>query len=138
MKRSARFFAVLAGHWRTGDGAVAGNRERRPRPITQSPTRSSTKFRLDAHIPGIVYGIVENGSLVHVGTFGIQDTESARPVTADTLFRVASMTKAFTALHDPEAARRRPPSPRCPGCGIRPGNAQLEISDRRLAADPRA
>ena len=56
------------------------------------------EFRLDAHIPGIVYGIVDNGRLVHVGTFGVQDTESARPVTADTLFRVASMTKAFTAL----------------------------------------
>jgi CubicO group peptidase (beta-lactamase class C family) len=56
------------------------------------------EFRLDAHIPGIAYGIVEDGRLVHVGTFGIQDTESGRPVTADTLFRVASMTKAFTAL----------------------------------------
>jgi CubicO group peptidase (beta-lactamase class C family) len=56
------------------------------------------EFRLDAHIPGMIYGIVDNGRLVHVGTFGIQDTDSARPVTADTLFRVASMTKAFTAL----------------------------------------
>jgi CubicO group peptidase (beta-lactamase class C family) len=56
------------------------------------------EFRLDAHIPGMVYGVVDNGRLVHVGTFGIQDTDSARPVTADTLFRVASMTKAFTAL----------------------------------------
>ena len=32
------------------------------------------EFRLDAHIPGIVYGIVENGRLVHVQAFGIQDT----------------------------------------------------------------
>ena len=56
------------------------------------------EFRLDAHIPGIVFGIVDNGRLVHVGTFGIQDTESKRPVSAETLFRVASMTKAFTAL----------------------------------------
>lgn len=56
------------------------------------------EFRLDAHIPGIVYGIVADGRLVHVATFGVQDIESARPVTADTLFRVASMTKAFTAL----------------------------------------
>ncbi|MGH8222306.1 MAG: serine hydrolase domain-containing protein [Woeseiaceae bacterium] len=56
------------------------------------------EFRLDAHIPGLVYGIVVNGRLVHVRTYGVQDLESARPVTADTLFRVASMTKAFTAL----------------------------------------
>lgn len=56
------------------------------------------EFRLDAHIPGIVYGIVADGRLAHVGAFGVQDLESKRAVTADTLFRVASMTKAFTAL----------------------------------------
>ncbi|MFN7923973.1 MAG: serine hydrolase domain-containing protein [Bryobacteraceae bacterium] len=55
-------------------------------------------FRLDAHIPGMVYGIVVNGRLVHVKATGIQDIESKRPVTADTLFRIASMTKSFTAL----------------------------------------
>jgi serine-type D-Ala-D-Ala carboxypeptidase/endopeptidase len=56
------------------------------------------EYRLDAHVPGLVYGIVADGQLVHIGTLGVQDTESKRPVTADTLFRVASMTKAFTAL----------------------------------------
>jgi CubicO group peptidase (beta-lactamase class C family) len=55
-------------------------------------------FRLDAHVPGVVYGVVIDGRLVHVRAFGVQDVESARPVTADTLFRIASMTKAFTAL----------------------------------------
>lgn len=56
------------------------------------------EYRLDAHVPGLVYGIIQDGRLVHVGTQGIQDLESKRPVTADTLFRIASMTKAFTAL----------------------------------------
>lgn len=56
------------------------------------------EFRLDAHIPGIVYGVVVDGKLVHVGAFGIAELESKLPVTADTLFRIASMTKAFTAL----------------------------------------
>ena len=55
-------------------------------------------FRLDAHIPGLVYGVVIGGRLVHVGAFGVQDLQSQRPVTADSLFRIASMTKAFTAL----------------------------------------
>ena len=55
-------------------------------------------FCLDAHIPGLVYGVIADGQLVHVGTFGVQDLKSGRPVTADTLFRIASMTKAFTAL----------------------------------------
>ncbi len=56
------------------------------------------EYRLDAHVPGLVYGIVADGRLVHLAAFGVQDTQSARPVTADTLFRVASMTKVFTAL----------------------------------------
>lgn len=56
------------------------------------------EYRLDAHIPGMVYGVVADGRLVHVAAFGVQDLESKRPVTADTLFRIASMTKAFTAL----------------------------------------
>ncbi len=55
-------------------------------------------FVLDRHIPGLVYGIVADGELVHVGTYGVQSQESRRPVTPDTLFRIASMTKAFTAL----------------------------------------
>jgi CubicO group peptidase (beta-lactamase class C family) len=55
-------------------------------------------YALDAHIPGLVYGIVVDGQLVHVGTYGVQDLESKRPVSRDSLFRIASMTKAFTAL----------------------------------------
>jgi D-alanyl-D-alanine-carboxypeptidase/D-alanyl-D-alanine-endopeptidase len=55
-------------------------------------------YALDSHIPGMVYGIVADGRLVYVRTLGVQDLESKRPVTADTLFRIASMTKAFTAL----------------------------------------
>jgi len=55
-------------------------------------------YQLDAHVPGLVYGIVVDGRLVHVGTLGVQDLTAQRPVTADTIFRIASMTKAFTAL----------------------------------------
>jgi len=55
-------------------------------------------YRLDAHIPGMVWGIVKDGRLVHVKGAGVQDIDAKRPVTPDTLFRIASMTKAFTAL----------------------------------------
>ena len=55
-------------------------------------------YALDAHTPGLVYGIVADGRLVYVRGIGVQDLESKRPVTADSLFRIASMTKAFTAL----------------------------------------
>jgi CubicO group peptidase (beta-lactamase class C family) len=55
-------------------------------------------YALDSHIPGLVYGIVADGRLVYVRGLGVQDLESNRPVTPNTLFRIASMTKAFTAL----------------------------------------
>ncbi|ATP20742.1 MULTISPECIES: serine hydrolase domain-containing protein [Sphingobium] len=55
-------------------------------------------FQVDSHAPGLVYGIVSDGRLVHVKGFGAQDLVQKRPVTGDSLFRIASMTKAFTAL----------------------------------------
>jgi CubicO group peptidase (beta-lactamase class C family) len=55
-------------------------------------------YALDAHVPGVVYGVVADDRLVYVRGLGVQDLESKRPVSADTLFRIASMTKAFTAL----------------------------------------
>ncbi|MDO9489778.1 MAG: serine hydrolase domain-containing protein, partial [Sphingomonadaceae bacterium] len=55
-------------------------------------------WRLASHAPGVVYGIVADGKLVHVDGLGIQDTTSKQPITADSLFRIASMSKAFTAL----------------------------------------
>src|SRR4026209_907 len=97
MRPSARFCAFLLG---LGAPVIAQTQV----VASAAPTGYAIadqivdEFRLDAHIPGIVFGIVDNGRLVHVGTFGVQDTESKRPVTAATLFRVASITKAFTAL----------------------------------------
>ena len=60
--------------------------------------RAFEDYRLDAHVPGLVYGVVMDGKLAHVKAIGFQDLETRRPVTADSLFRIASMTKAFTAL----------------------------------------
>ncbi|MBB5986295.1 serine hydrolase domain-containing protein [Sphingobium lignivorans] len=55
-------------------------------------------YQRESHSPGMVYGIVANGRLVHVKGLGVQDLEQRRPVSADSLFRIASMTKSFTAL----------------------------------------
>ena len=56
------------------------------------------RFQAEAHIPGMVYGIVRDGRLAYVKGIGVQDLDAKRPVTPDTRFRIASMTKAFTAL----------------------------------------
>jgi CubicO group peptidase (beta-lactamase class C family) len=85
-------------------GASAGAAELPPGPRTNDAAVFAkveeifANYALDSHVPGVVYGIVADGRLVHVRGVGVQDLESKRPVTADTLFRIASMTKAFTAL----------------------------------------
>ncbi len=50
------------------------------------------------HIPGTVYGVVKDGKLVVVEGLGVRDPESRLAVDGDTRFRIASMSKAFTAL----------------------------------------
>ena len=56
------------------------------------------QWRLDSHVPGLVYGVVIDGNLVAVKGLGVQDITANRPVTPDSRFRIASMSKAFTAL----------------------------------------
>ncbi len=55
-------------------------------------------YQIDARLPGLVYGVVAEGRLQHLTTRGVQDLETNAPVTPDSVFRIASMTKAFTAL----------------------------------------
>lgn len=49
-------------------------------------------------VPGMVWGVVIDDRLAHVATYGVRDRASGAAVTADTAFRIASMTKSFTAL----------------------------------------
>lgn len=56
------------------------------------------RYQADQHVPGMVYGVVKDGRLAYVKSIGVQSLADRRPVTPDSLFRIASMTKAFTAL----------------------------------------
>ncbi|MBU6379257.1 MAG: beta-lactamase family protein [Gammaproteobacteria bacterium] len=49
-------------------------------------------------IPGAAWGVVVDGELVHVGVAGLRDVAANAPVQSDTVFRIASMTKSFTAM----------------------------------------
>ena len=55
-------------------------------------------YAADKKIPGMVWGVVIDGELAHVGSFGVRDRAAQAPVTAATAFRIASMTKSVTAL----------------------------------------
>lgn len=49
-------------------------------------------------VPGAAWGVLVDGQLVHLGTHGVRDVANAAPVQRDTVFRIASMTKSFTAM----------------------------------------
>jgi CubicO group peptidase (beta-lactamase class C family) len=51
----------------------------------------------DLHIPGVAIGIVKSHQIVYLKGFGIADP-SGRPVTPQTSFRLASVSKTITAL----------------------------------------
>ena len=55
-------------------------------------------FQREHGVPGLVFGVVIDGDLALVKGFGEQNRESHAAVTPDSVFRIASMTKSFTAL----------------------------------------
>lgn len=49
------------------------------------------------HAPGAVVGVIIDGQLAFAKTAGVSNVAARTPVTAATVFRIASMTKSFTA-----------------------------------------
>ena len=47
---------------------------------------------------GLALGVVRNGRLEFFHGHGVADIASKRPITEDTVFRIASITKTFTAI----------------------------------------
>ena len=50
------------------------------------------------HLPGMIYGVVVDGRLIHSMAWGNATLDPVRPVDAGTRFRIASMTKSVTAM----------------------------------------
>src|SRR5579864_1659144 len=55
-------------------------------------------FMAANHVPGAAWGIVADGRLVHTGAAGYRELATKTAPNADTVFRIASMTKSFTAM----------------------------------------
>ncbi len=56
------------------------------------------KVLKEYHLPGIGVGIVYRGEMIYAKGFGQADIAQNRPVTADTVFRIASVSKTFAAV----------------------------------------
>lgn len=49
-------------------------------------------------VAGVVTLISRRGKVAHLGAFGMMDIEDNKPMRTDTIFRIASMTKAITSV----------------------------------------
>jgi CubicO group peptidase (beta-lactamase class C family) len=97
------------------------------------------EFRTAIDAPGVAYGLVRDGELVHASGVGEVVVGSGRVPTADDVFRIASMTKSFTAatvllLRDRGALRLDDPlSAYLPWTvGLRPADGGPPITVRDL------
>ena len=57
-----------------------------------------SEFALKNNIPGIVYGIVADDRLLYFNGFGTINISENYPVTQNSMFRIASMSKSFSAM----------------------------------------
>jgi CubicO group peptidase (beta-lactamase class C family) len=105
----ARFVLLVA----TFGGCATGGPPAPERPFVPAPAEPAARAgllalepRLDEHFSrllaqtratGLMVGIVLGGELTYVRGFGTRDLGSASAVDQDTVFRIASMTKSFTA-----------------------------------------
>ena len=47
---------------------------------------------------GLAVGIISNGKILHINTYGLADRENNTPITRNTMFRWASVSKSITAV----------------------------------------
>ena len=92
MRRPARFLLISLVL------VLCGTDARAAAPKTSSP--ADYNALIDAvlaqyHLPGIAVGVIDDGKVVYTRTMG--KLESGRPIDTDTLFKIASNSKAMTA-----------------------------------------
>jgi CubicO group peptidase (beta-lactamase class C family) len=91
---------ALSTTWMNSGSAHVAAQTHRPQLATAlvEIDRVFRDFAAESHVPGAAWGIVVDGAIAHVGVTGFRDLTSKSPVDRDTVFRIASMTKSFTAM----------------------------------------
>ncbi len=67
-------------------------------PKLESLDRLMTGFLREHGVPGAALAVTDHGRLVYARGFGYADVAQRRPVTAQSLFRIASISKPITAI----------------------------------------
>jgi len=75
-----------------------GERQTRLQAALPDVDKMYTELAEKEHLPGLIYGVILDGKLVHQRALGYANLERKIPVTSGTYFRIASMTKSFVAM----------------------------------------
>ena len=97
--RSARCLLILFLPILSSSGVAAQTASQATLPVEARTQieNSVSKFMAATSAPGIAVAVVMNGEEVWSGGFGMADLENSVPVTPQTLFRLASVSKPITA-----------------------------------------
>ena len=77
---------------------VDSDREAKTRTLMPEVDKLAHAYAKAHDYPGFAYGVIMDGKLIHVGYGGYLDLNKKTAVQADSLFRVASMTKSLTTM----------------------------------------
>ena len=86
-------FPVRATAWRYDEAEELAQEDPRFREMSGLIEEKMAEYR----VPGVAFGLVKNGSLAMRG-FGLTNLENPQPVTPDTIFPLASITKTITTI----------------------------------------
>jgi len=56
-----------------------------------------TSYVSDHHVPGLSVAVIDRGRVILIEGYGLADVENTVPATADTVYRIASISKSITA-----------------------------------------
>ncbi len=98
MKINRRTFLTACGAATPFPAAWVRAAESEPPPPLASFDRAMDQFMSARKIPGGALAVVKDRRLVYARGYGWADREQQLPVNADSLFRIASISKPFTAV----------------------------------------
>lgn len=78
--------------------SVSAGYSRSPAPRLEVVDTAIRPLMEAGHFPGVAIAVLREGEPVHVGTYGLASVEHGVAVTPHTVFELASLTKAMTAL----------------------------------------
>jgi len=81
-----------------GVAALAGTANAQNSPVKAALDASLSGAVERKDVPGVVALVTDRERVVYQGAFGVADVATGRPLAADALFRIASMTKPVTAV----------------------------------------